>query len=81
MAKVAEELFEASEPIMVAEEPLVHVMLRNIATTGIPLEGAQTVSEVDADVSAWLARGYRLVNTHYLGMETSYFSIVFVLSK
>jgi len=81
MAKVAEELFEASEPIMVAEEPMVHIMKRSISTTAVPLEGSQPVDEVNQEVSAWVERGYRLVNTHYLGTEPNFFTLVFVLSK
>lgn len=78
-----EELFELSEPTKAPEfvEPMVHTMLRAIATTAIPIGDTQMISQVDADVSAWVERGYRLVNTHYVGREPEGIMMLYVLSK
>jgi len=81
MAKtnVLGELFEEGREVL--PEPLVHTMIRGIATTAIPIGDALTIDEVDADVSAWVARGYKLVNTHLIGVDVNSINMVYVLSK
>ena len=81
MAKTNELFAEAEETAEVLEEPLAHTMLRTVANTFPPLGDAQTVQQVDADVSAWIAKGYHLVNSHYIGMETNGIVMVYVLAK
>ena len=83
MAKaVAEELFENEEvQENLVYEPSVHTMLRNIATTAVPVGGAKMIEEVDRDISSWVERGYRLVNTHYIGSEPNAIVMLYVLSK
>ena len=81
MATKKEELFDDVAPQAVLEEPLVHTMLRAIATTAVPVGDTKMIEQVDADVSAWVARGYRLVSTHYVGREPEGLMMLYVLSK
>lgn len=77
-----EELFaEQIVPAGVVNEPLVHTMIRTISSDAFPQGQSQFVHEVDADVSSWVERGYRLVNTHYLGQEVEGYIVMYVLSK
>lgn len=81
MAKaIAEELF-AEEVENVVEEPYIHTMIRSISTTAIPLEGTMPWYEVDKEVGDWVQRGYRLVNTHFLGQDPNGFMFAYILSK
>lgn len=84
MAKsnVTEDLFEVeSEKAGHPFEPMVHTMVRSIATTPVPIGDAQPIYEVDADVSLWVERGYKLVSTHLIGVDVNSINMVYVLSK
>ena len=73
------EVEEVVEPVF--EGSSVHTMVRSISSTAHPLGDTKMIEQVDADVSAWVDRGYRLVNTHYLGREPEGFIVMYVLSK
>ena len=49
----------------------VHNMIRYISRRGVddPLTLERSVWTVDAEVSAWVDRGYRLLATHFLGIS------------
>lgn len=90
MAKaVANELFNEEEKdlgnglaeVSVMEEPYIHTMIRSISTTAIPLEGTKPWYEVDAEVGAWIQKGYKLISTHFLGQDPNGFMFAYILSK
>lgn len=63
--------------------PEVHVMLRYINRENRTNEAMNVWSgaEVDAQVSAWIGKGYKLQNTHYIGENPEGFGLVFILIK
>jgi len=76
--KIEEEKTEMSENL-----PPVHIMLRYISRTGVTNAQANvwSIPETDAQVSAWVDKGYELKNTHYIGENTEGFGLVFILVK
>lgn len=66
---ILEDAKENLTKIMVEDVPKVHNMVRWISKTNRsqPEMGIWTASEVDAHVSAWVEKGYKLFNTHYVG--------------
>ena len=75
-----DELFDTATA-GVLDEPLVHTMVRAIASTAVPVGETQMIWEVDKEISDWVARGYHLVNTHYLGREPEGWNVMYILSK
>lgn len=78
MAKVSDNLF--------GSEASVHTMLRRIATTPVAPMGAGEpdalpIEVVDAEVGAWVDRGYRLVNAIMVSVDINAITMVYVLSK
>jgi len=70
---------QTSEPMPVRKLKLIQ---RGIAKAMIPVgELYQPVEQVEAYVSEWLDKGYRLANTHYLGEDQNFFNFFFVLVK
>lgn len=49
-------------------EPLVHVMIRYLASDGITNEtlGIFSVADLDATLSEWINKGYQLKDTHFV---------------
>lgn len=79
-----EDLFNVEAEVKSATkdyEPRVHTMVRSIATTAVPQGDSQPVYEVDADVSGWVERGYKLVSTHLIGVDANAINLVYILSK
>ena len=63
--------------------PIRHVM-RQLGAVSSPL-GYKTGLELDADISSLVLQGYKVINTHYLGMQTDlsngqpYYGILYIL--
>jgi len=76
---------------LVMEEPKVHTMLRYISSSNVTLaeQGVWSIADVDAHVSEWVNRGYKLIGTHSIGQKDlsqymqglSGFGMVYVLAK
>lgn len=63
--------------------PIKHLM-RQMATYTHPTLGYQSGPDLDYDIGSLLLQGYRLVDTHYLGMQkddagTPYYGILYIL--
>ena len=68
---------------MPAEEMMekrVHHIQRVIAKN-MPAEGSVAAEEVNMYLSAWLSKGYRIVNTHYLGENPEGYSFMYILVR
>lgn len=82
-----EELFVETEDLgngvgeLLDGDPWVHTMIRSISTTALPLEGTDPFYVVDEEVGAWVAKGYRLVGTHFLGQDPNGFMFAYILSR
>jgi len=82
MAKaVSDELFTEELEVVLDDRPYIHNMIRSIARTGIPVGDTKTVFDVDADVGAWVANGYELFNTHYLGEDQTGWMVLYILVR
>lgn len=58
----------------------VHTMVRRIGNS-VGVGGVQPVEVVDADVSQWQAKGYELVSTHFIGLESGVVDVMYVLAQ
>lgn len=58
----------------------LHQMFRVIAR-GMPQGGSQLISEVDAEVTAWLRKGYRLQQSFMLATLPEGYQMLYVLVR
>lgn len=58
----------------------LHQMFRVIAR-GMPREGSQLISEVDAEVTAWLKKGYRLQQSFMLATLPEGYQMLYILVR
>jgi len=67
--KLFDETMEEETMAAVTELPRVKQFVRFLgaATT----EMTQAIQEVDEEINAWLAQGYKLFATHVVGMDTT----------
>ena len=61
----------------------VKQMVRRISKGNItnPDSGLDSVYDVDAELNKWYEAGYKLFNTHYLGISTDSYDVLYVLTK
>jgi len=61
----------------------VHHIVRFLSKTGMtdPNTGALSVEEVDAYVSEWLANGWKLFATHYLGTAPEGYGVLYIFVR
>mgnify|MGYP001057476391 CR=1 FL=1 len=59
-------------------EKKVHHVLRYISR-GMPLEGAYSSEEVNMYLSEWMAKGYELFSTHYVGENPEGYGFMYIL--
>lgn len=65
-----------------AAEPTVHHMIRTLSTSGLPgPSGEMPVEQVDADVSAWIDKGYDLKTARYAGETPDGVRMLYVFVK
>jgi hypothetical protein len=45
------------------------------------MEGYHSIGTIDAKVGAWVEKGYRLVNTHFISENPEGYQMLYVLEK
>ena len=61
-------------------EKRVHHYFRYISK-GMPIEGSVLAEQVNMELSAWYAKGYRLFSTHFLGENPEGFGVLYILVR
>lgn len=90
MATKEKDVFDAVVEEDAPEEPVemdfsyppVHTMIRTISRNG-QSDGQNffNITEVDAHVGAWIAQGYELRDTHFIGEDVEGWMVMYVLTR
>jgi hypothetical protein len=64
-----------------SDKPRMHQIMRYIGKSdkSNPKENVYSGAEIDEYVSSWLNKGYKIVNTHYLGDNIEGYGMLYVL--